>query len=528
MPFQFRREYLLRLPLPLAQLYGRSYNAKDARARHDNAFYLFEAWIKLATSPLVASYLQEAERSGHRVEALDRSLAQLALPSLGQWVGMLRDLSRYFGERPDAGSHPLGHLWGQLNAKRQDQPQRIALYRRIKNGADGKVGGDSSCSLLQLLESLVQYRNGVFGHGAGRFESFYEEEMGPLLFPAINELLEEGNCDLLGPPGTRLVYLTEVRTVEENRLEVNLLELVGRESERLAPLSLSSTEAADLLPNCVAVLWPGRRVPLRLDPLLTFRGGELVEEMLFINRDRNGRQVEYLSYTTGQTERNRAMTPTLARLLSRVVGREVTEEDLQRFSEQSLVETPSVEQWFDTEAPSGQRLGDYEVLAEIGRGGMGVVYLARQLSLGRLVALKMLPADLAGDGVALSRFRREMRALGRCEHSAIVKVLSSGTMPDGQLYYAMEYVPGADLEHVWRELSGSNRQGDVSALGSTTWGRAILSASKKQRQSSIRSSQQQQTSETAESVNQGYGCQRARNRCGVSGGIVVATASRCV
>src|SRR5262245_24131682 len=167
----FQREYLLRLPLPLAQLYGRAHNAKDARSRHDNAFYLFEAWIKLAAAPLAARYLCEAEVSGQRVPAMDRALAQLALPSLGQWVGILRDGARHFGQRPDAGSHPLGHVWEQLTAKHPDRPGLLALFRRIKNGPDGEPGGDVSCSLLQVLESLVQYRNGVFGHGAGRFES---------------------------------------------------------------------------------------------------------------------------------------------------------------------------------------------------------------------------------------------------------------------------------------------------------------------------------------------------------------------
>jgi serine/threonine protein kinase len=117
---------------------------------------------------------------------------------------------------------------------------------------------------------------------------------------------------------------------------------------------------------------------------------------------------------------------------------------------------------------------------------MGVVYLARQQSLGRLVALKMLPADLAGDAVALARFQREVRALARCDHPNIVKVLTSGTRPDGQLYYTMEYVPGCDLELVWRELSGPDGQGMASSLGSTTWARAILSASRKQRRQAAR------------------------------------------
>ena len=146
------------------------------------------------------------------------------------------------------------------------------------------------------------------------------------------------------------------------------------------------------MPNRVAVLWPGRPVPLPLDPLLLYREGELADEVLFLNRDRNGRQVEYLSYTTGRTERDRATAPALAALLGRITGREVGEDQLQALAEQSAAETPSVEALFGPPPPAARQLGDYEILAEIGRGGMGVVYLARQLSLGRLVALE----DAAG------------------------------------------------------------------------------------------------------------------------------------
>jgi WD40 repeat protein/serine/threonine protein kinase len=476
----FRREYLLRLPLPLAQLYSRAHNAKDARGRHDNSFYLFEAVVKLQAASAIAAYLQEAGRGG-RVESIDRLLTNLALPSLGQWLAMLRELARYFGERVDSGTHPLGRLWTQLTRPRNDMPDLLVLYCRIKNGPDGQPGGDRTCSVLQVLDAIVQYRNAVFGHGAGRLAEFYEREMGPLLFPAVNDLLAEGIFDLLGPPGTQLVYLTEVRLRDERRVEVGLRELVGVQGERRAPLELSATQAASLVPNRVAVLWPGHAVPVRLDPLLAYRENELTEEVLFLNRDRNSRQVEFLSYTTGRTERDRDMAPALAGLLSRVAGRVVTEEHLEALARQRVAETLSTEALAAPQAPTGQVLGDYEILAEIGRGGMGVVYLARQLSLGRLVALKMLPADLAGDEVALARFRREIRALGRCDHPNIVKVLSSGTMPDGHLFYAMEYVPGCDLELVWRELAGA--QGKRAAgPGETTWSEAVLSACRKARE----------------------------------------------
>jgi class 3 adenylate cyclase len=87
----FHREYLVQLPLPLAQLYSRASNAKDPRGRYENAYYLFEALIKLTAAPLIAAYLQEVRHGGTHVEALDRQLTQLALPSLGQWVGMVRE-----------------------------------------------------------------------------------------------------------------------------------------------------------------------------------------------------------------------------------------------------------------------------------------------------------------------------------------------------------------------------------------------------------------------------------------------------
>src|SRR6185437_10068197 len=98
------------------------------------------------------------------------------------------------------------------------------------------------------------------------------------------------------------------------------------------------------------------------------------------------------------------------------------------------------------------RLGDYRILREIGRGGMGVVYEAEQVSLGRRVALKVLPRHVARDATALERFRREARAAARLHHTNIVPIFEVGR--EGDLaFYAMQFIPGQGLDHVIGELA---------------------------------------------------------------------------
>jgi hypothetical protein len=104
--------------------------------------------------------------------------------------------------------------------------------------------------------------------------------------------------------------------------------------------------------------------------------------------------------------------------------------------------------------PDGQaprRLGEYRILREIGRGGMGVVYEAEQEALGRHVALKVLPYDVAADSARLARFCREARAAARLHHTNIVPVYDVG-QHQGIHYYAMQFIQGQGLDEVLAEL----------------------------------------------------------------------------
>ena len=91
-----------------------------------------------------------------------------------------------------------------------------------------------------------------------------------------------------------------------------------------------------------------------------------------------------------------------------------------------------------------ERLGDYRLIRRLGQGGMGVVYLARQESLDRLVAVKVIHPALAVEPRLQARFEREARAIARLDHPNVVRVHGSGT-EQGHLFIAMEFIAGEDL-----------------------------------------------------------------------------------
>jgi serine/threonine-protein kinase len=98
----------------------------------------------------------------------------------------------------------------------------------------------------------------------------------------------------------------------------------------------------------------------------------------------------------------------------------------------------------DNQGKKRSRVGGYELLAKLGQGGMGAVFKARQLSVDRVVALKILPPRLAKNQEYVARFLREARAAAKLNHPNIVQAIDAGEA-DGYYYFAMEFVEGQSV-----------------------------------------------------------------------------------
>ncbi len=134
-------------------------------------------------------------------------------------------------------------------------------------------------------------------------------------------------------------------------------------------------------------------------------------------------------------------------------------------SHQGIGESPE-------EVLSGKPIGDFQIIREIGRGGMGVVYEATQLSLNRRVALKVLPLASGLDEVRLQRFRNEANAAATLHHTNIVPVYAVGS-DRGVHFYAMQLIDGITLAELLTNIRASERGGQATETSTNSSGAAL-------------------------------------------------------
>ena len=451
----FDSSFQVSLPLPLARLYTRAYHAKSPRDRHDLAFHLLEASLKLSTAALAARYRHQ----GSRLSKVDAALEHLALPSLGHWREMFVESLTFLSNTCD------GDPWAQRmleHVKKEPGDNSLEeIHAAMTHAAGRSPRRNSKITLLNLLELLPAYRNAMSGaHGSIKADPEAYSQVTPALL-GLAARLHHANA-LLG--GGHLVYAEDVRVGNQGEQRVVWMELQGLAAIRRQALEGEVTTESVLPGRLYLEITLGDHLPLH--PFLHYQPGEMLDQVFFLNRASQGRGgVQFLSYSTGDfyvPDRDpvgKYLVRDLREFLSWVTRREVDAAALEALSEASRSDALSKGEAVVTEVePTGKILGDFEILGELGQGGMAVVYAARQRSLGRLVGLKVLPAALSEDPVALARFKQEIRALARCDHSNVVKVLSSGEV-DGACYYAMEFIDGGDLASIGEDLRRFRQSG---------------------------------------------------------------------
>lgn len=455
------RSLLQTLPYPLALLVLRALNSKSALERHHSAYYLAECALKLAAAARVSVWLESAGMLGDASDkpvSFDKDIARrleaLVLPSAGHWCEMLREVSRHLGERKDAAFVPLAPEARDLARTPSTWTALRAFAERAI--AEECIPPDASRQSLRrgvlgFFDIVVAYRNEVIGHGAQRSNAFYD---------ALGELLLDATCEALSSPalfgGMELVHARFSPGDTDDSRKVCLQSLTG-----LAPMP-SETSAAGTVAERLYLMGPAGRICLH--PLVVLqRDDEFGRDRVgFLNRtirktkksSSDGieeiRRVDYLDYASGQTLVGVDARAAMGELLGKLRGKPMVEEEIEAVAEATL--SGSSAEPTDEVTVENAVVGDFELLGELGRGSMGIVYKAQQRSLRRFVALKVLPPSLRADPIARKRFAREIAALARCDHPNVVKILASGE-DNERLYYAMEYVEGADLGRAFKVLS---------------------------------------------------------------------------
>lgn len=407
-----------RLPLPLAQLYRRAHNAKTPLERHLNAFYLWEAAIKLLGTTAVALYATSGTRDAH-VEGQLRS--SFARPALGHWWGIVREVVPKLAALGDRAFQTIREsLFVRVY---NDLPFAALLNAQLAEFAGGRRVARTAVRLTGLIERLIEFRNREVGHGAsGARGDEFHVRWGPLLLGGAAEVLDR--VDVLA--GRVLAYRDAQDDVRWRWW--GLTERANRLPEGEHPIA--DVEHRE----CVYLLGPSAHdAPAPLHPLALF---DATSSRYFFYHT-GGAKYEYLDYTTGAV---REVAP-LWSLEALLAGQIPTA----RAAHPSDPDSGTQPRTLPAEIPARKVLGEFELLGELGRGGMGIVYRAWQPSLGREVALKRLP--WTGNERAAEQFQREIEALSRVEHPNLIRIYTFGA--DGEdRYYAMELVEGATLAEV--------------------------------------------------------------------------------
>ena len=281
----FNDRFLTQLPTPLAQVYFRA-GQGSARARRDHLLILLEAILKFAVVPAALEYSRRLKANElYRNPAVDRELQKLKRPSMGSYTSMLHVLAKHFKPGAQRHGHPLESLVSCVKDKHKDRVGMLNLYRRLKNGIDSPISGEQSCSAIDMFTVFVAgFRNRIAHATGDRGDSFFAEIV-PLVFAAVNDLLEIVINGTYREQGCSLSLVRQIRVKDENHVEVDFLPLVGIQPRNVTVTRIvKKSQVDDITPRSLAFVWPDPMIPVPASPLLIFEKTNKHRRPLMINR----------------------------------------------------------------------------------------------------------------------------------------------------------------------------------------------------------------------------------------------------
>ena len=113
-----------------------------------------------------------------------------------------------------------------------------------------------------------------------------------------------------------------------------------------------------------------------------------------------------------------------------------------------MVRMPMADSPSPPDALLGSQVGDYQITGLLGEGTMGIIYAAEHIKLGHRTACKVLRPEVMSQKDAVERFLQEARQVSKIRHNNLIDIFDIGELPDGRLYYVMEYLAGRPLAQV--------------------------------------------------------------------------------
>jgi hypothetical protein len=305
------------LPVPLAQLQQRAWNAKTPLERHQAAYHLWEASLRLLGSVAVARYAELKKRRRDLTDLLTR----LACPTLEHWCKLIGET---VPELAEAGDGAFGEIWsclsGPLAADWKHAPHlHEALVKEIDSGAKGKVGVED------LFEALLDYRREGLAQAGRQSE---RERMGALLLGGVGEVLRR--IDTLA--GHALVYVHDVRRQASGNWLIEHYDLSGETVQRAESLEWAPSQAARLpSPQYVYIYREGEFLSLHPLVVYDFETGEV----FFAHAPPEGSRLDHLCFSSGRLLTRDDTPDEQRKLLERVLGHAVDANEFDRWAARS-------------------------------------------------------------------------------------------------------------------------------------------------------------------------------------------------